>query len=32
VLPAGLMITLTVLSLALAGFALEQRFEPGVKG
>lgn len=31
VLPAGLMITLTVLSLALVGFALEQRFEPALR-
>ena len=32
VLPAGLMITLTVLSLVLIGFAIEQRFEPAVGG
>jgi len=32
VLPAGVMITLSVLSLVLIGFALEQRFEPGARG
>ncbi len=32
VLPAGLMITLTVLSLVLIGFAIEQRFEPAGGG
>jgi peptide/nickel transport system permease protein len=32
VLPAGLMITLTVLSLALIGFTAEDALEPGLRG
>jgi ABC-type dipeptide/oligopeptide/nickel transport system permease subunit len=31
VLPAGLMITLAVLSLVFIGYALEQTFEPGLR-
>ena len=32
VLPAGLMITLSVLSLVLLAYAIEQRLEPGLRG
>ena len=31
VFPAGLMITLTVLSLVMMGYSLEKRFEPGIR-